>query len=154
MRRFLRTRPLTILLSFLCAATLSTVFVFAAQAEPGLQSDLTAISDQGAGHVLVSPTAKDRPTFAVEVEVNVQDMLPNSTFTVERRVDLTPDGVCTSATWLTNGPITTSEGGAGAQHFEVERGAPFVSGVRFDVQFHVIGNGTELRSDCMTVTVK
>lgn len=154
MRRFLRTRPLTILLSLLCAATLSTVFVIAAHAEPGLQSDLTAISGQGTGHVLVSPTAKDRPTFAVEVEVNVRDMLPNSTFTVERRVDLTPDGVCTSATWLTNGPITTSEGGAGAQHFEVERGAPFVSGVRFDVQFHVIGNGTELRSDCMTVTVK
>ena len=154
MRRFLLTRPLTVLLSLLCAAALSTVFVVAAHAEPGLQSDLTAISGQGAGHVLVSPTAKDRPTFAVEVEVNVQDMLPNSTFTVERRVDLTPDGVCTSATWLTNGPITTSEGGAGAQHFEVERGAPFVSGVRFDVQFHVIGNGTELRSECMTVTVK
>ena len=154
MRRFLLTRPLTILLSLLCAATLSTVCVIAAHAEPGLQSDLTAISGQGTGHVLVSPTAKDRPTFAVEVEVNVRDMLPNSTFTVERRVDLTPNGVCTGTTWLTNGPITTSAGGAGAQHFEVERGAPFVSGVRFDVQFHVIGNGTELRSDCMTVTVK
>ncbi len=103
---------MVVLLSLLCAAALSTVFVVAAHAEPGLQSDLTAISGQGAGHVLVSPTAKDRPTFAVEVEVNVQDMLPNSTFTVERRVDLTPDGVCTSATWLTNGPITTSDGGA------------------------------------------
>jgi hypothetical protein len=145
---------LTVLLSLLCAATLSTVFVIAAHAEPGLQSDLTAISGQGTGNVLVSPTAKDRPTFAVEVEVNVQDMLPNSTFTVERRVDLTPDGACTGTIWLTNGPITTSAGGAGAQHFEVERGAPFVSGVRFDVQFHVIGNGTELLSDCMTVTVK
>jgi hypothetical protein len=140
---------LVLLLSFVIFA-----FVGVAHAEPGLQSDLTAISGQGTGHVLVSPTAKDRPTFAVEVEVNVQDMLPNSTFTVERRVDLTPDGVCTGTTWLTNGPITTSTGGAGAQHFEVERGAPFVSGVRFDVQFRVIGNGTELRSECMTVTVK
>jgi hypothetical protein len=138
-----------LLLSFVVFA-----FVPIAYAEPGLQSDLIAISGQGRGHVLVSPTAKDRPTFAVEVEVNVQDMLPNSTFTVERRVDFTPDGVCTGTTWLTNGPITTSAGGAGAQHFKVERGAPFVSGVRFDVQFHVIGNGTELVSDCMTVTVK
>ena len=34
--------------------------VVAAQAEPGLQSDLTAISGQGAGHVSVSPTARDR----------------------------------------------------------------------------------------------
>jgi len=129
-------------------------FVPVAHAEPGLQSDLTAISGQGTGHVLVSPTAKDRPTFDVQIEVNAHDMLPNSTFTVQRRVDLIPDGVCTSTTWLTNGPITTSAGGAGAQHFEVERGAPFVSGVRFDVQFRVIGNGTELRSECMTVTVK
>jgi hypothetical protein len=137
------------------AVLLAAGFVAFAQAEPGLQSGLTAISGQGTGHVLVSPTAQDRPNFAVQVEVNVRDMLPNSTFTVQRAVDLNPDGVCTQASgWLTNGPITTSEGGAGAAHFFVERSAPFVSGVRFDVVFRVIGNGTELRSDCMTVTVK
>jgi hypothetical protein len=136
------------------AGLLAGAFVAFAQAEPRTQSELTAVSGQGTGHVLVSPTAKNRPTFDVQVEVNVRDMLPNSTFTVERRADLNPDGICTSPTWLTNGPITTSEGGAGAQHFEVERGAPFVSGVRFDVQFHVIGNGTELVSDCFAVTVK
>jgi hypothetical protein len=136
------------------AALLAATFVAFAQAEPGTHSRLTAISGQGSGLVEVSPTAKDRPTFDVQVEVNVHDMLPNSTFTVQRRVDLNPDGVCTGTTWLTNGPVTTSEGGAGAQHFEVERGAPFVSDVRFDVQFRVIGNGTELRSDCFTVTVK
>jgi hypothetical protein len=124
------------------------------QAEPGTHSELTAISGQGTGHVLVSPTAKDKPNFDVQVEVNLRGMLPNSTFTVERRVDLNPDGVCTGTAWLTNGPIDTSEAGAGAQHFEVERGAPFVSGVRFDVQFHVIGNGTVLLSDCFTVSVK
>jgi hypothetical protein len=129
-------------------------FVAFAHAEPGTQSELTAISGPGTGNVLVSPTAKDRPTFDVQVEVNVRDMPPNSTFTVQRRVDLQLDGVCTSTTWLTNGPITTSEGGAGAQHFEVARGAPFLSGVKFDVQFRVVGDGAELRSDCFTVTVK
>jgi hypothetical protein len=136
------------------AAVLVAALGPVALAEPGTQSALTAISGQGSGHVLVSPTARDRPTFDVQVEVNVRDMLPSSTFTVQRRVDLVPDGVCTSTTWLTNGPITTSTGGAGAQHFEVERGAPFVTGVSFDVQFRVIGNGAELRSDCFTVTVK
>ncbi len=50
------------------------------------------------------------------------------------------------------GTLQTRRGGA--QHFEVERGAPFVSGVQFDVQFRVIGDGTELRSECYTVTVK
>jgi hypothetical protein len=136
------------------AAVIVAVFAGFATAESGTQSQLTAISGQGTGHVLVSPTAEDKPQFAVEIETNVRDMLPNSTFTVQRRVDLNPDGVCTGTTWLTNGPITTSEGGAGAQHFFVERGAPFVSGVSFDVQFRVTGNGTELRSDCLTVTVK
>jgi hypothetical protein len=136
------------------ATLLPAAFVAFAQAEPGLQSELTAISGQGTGHVLVSPTAKERPNFAVQIEVNVREMLPNSTFTVQRAPDLNPDGVCTGTMWLTNGPLTTSEGGAGAAHFFVTRGAPFVSGVRFDVVFRVIGNGTELRSDCMTVTVK
>jgi hypothetical protein len=142
------------------AVVAATVLVIAAalaslaRAEPGTRSDLTAISGQGSGQVLVSPTAKDRPTFDVQVEVEVNQMLPDSTFIVQRRVDLNPDGVCTGSTWLTNGPITTSAGGAGAEHFEVERGAPFVSGVSFDVQFRVIGQGTELVSDCFTVTVK
>src|SRR5437588_479647 len=73
MRRFL--------LVAVIAALLSAGFVAFAQAEPGLQSALTAVSGQGTGHVLVSPTAQDRPNFAVQVEVNVRDMLPNSTFT-------------------------------------------------------------------------
>lgn len=154
MRTFPSSKLMTVLLCLLCAIALSTAFVAVAYAEPGLHSDLTAISGQGTGHVEVSPTGKDKPTFDVQVQVNVRDMLPNSTFTVQRTVDFTPDGVCTGTTWLTNGPITTASNGAGAQHFEVERGAPFVSGFRFDVVFRVIGNGTELRSDCMTVTVK
>ena len=154
MRRFLLTRLLTVLLSLLCAATLSTVFVIAAHAEPGPHSELTAIRGHGTGNVFVFPTAEDRPTFEADIKVNVQHMLPNSTFTVQRRVDTTHhNGVCTGTTWLTNGPIRTSADGEGAQHFVVERGAPFISGFRFDVQFRVIGNDTELRSDCMTVTV-
>ena len=138
------------------AALLAAGFVAFAQADRGTQSELTAISGEGAGHVLVTPTAqnKDSFTFAMLLEVNVRDMLPNSTFTVERAIDFIPDGVCTGTTSLTNGPITTSEGGAGAAHFSLAKGAPFLEGVRFDVVFRVIGNGTELRSDCMTVTVK
>lgn len=132
----------------------AAIFVAVVQAQPGTQSVLTASVGQGTGHVLVSPTAKDRPNFDAQVTVDVLDMLPDSTPTVERRVDLNPDGVCTGTTWLTNGTITTSPGGAGAGHFEVERGAPFVSGVQFDVQFQVIGNGTVLLSDCFNVTVK
>jgi hypothetical protein len=35
------------------------------------------------------------------------------------------------------------------------RGAPLLSGTRFDVEFRVLGNdGSELLSKCVTVTVK
>ena len=51
--------------------------------------------------------------------------------------------------------LITANGGAGALHFEISRGAPFVDGVRFDVQWRLEGNdGSILQSDCFTVTVK
>jgi hypothetical protein len=138
------------------AAFASVVAIGAAQAEPGLHSTLTAVTGQGTGHVLVAPTSEDHGTFAVQVEVNIHDAAPGVTFAVARAVDLNPDGVCTMATgWLPLGDLTTSAGGAGAAHFEVHRGAPFLSGVRFDAVFRAVGSdGTELRSGCLTVTVK
>ena len=138
------------------AALAAVVTTGAAQADPGLHSTLTAITGQGTGHVLVAPTSEDQGTFAVQITVNIHGAAPNTTFTVARAVDLTPDGVCTMATgWLPLGDLTTSPGGAGAAHFEVHRGAPFLSGVRFDAVFRAVGSdGTELRSDCLTVTVK
>jgi hypothetical protein len=82
--------------------------------------------------VAVAPTAHDvvsPDTFDVPGTVNVHDAAPNTTFTVLRRVDLNPDGVCTGATWLmlpqpNEQALTTSNGGAGALHFEISRGAP------------------------------
>jgi hypothetical protein len=137
-------------------AVAALVVAGVAQADPGLHSTLTAVTGQGTGHVLVAPTAEDQGTFAVQVEVNIHGAAPNTTFAVARAVDLNPDGVCTEATgWLPLGDLTTSPGGAGAAHFEVHRGAPFLSGVRFDAVFRAVGtDGTELRSDCLTVTVK
>lgn len=128
----------------------------AAASPDGAQAALTAVSGSGSGLVLIAPTAEDHGTFAVEVTVNIHDASPNMTYIVSRAVDLTPDGVCTLASgWLVNGPLDTSNAGAGAAHFEVHRGAPFVSGTRFDVEFRVLGNdGSELLSECVTVTVK
>jgi hypothetical protein len=138
------------------AAIAALVATGVAQADPGLHSTLTPITGQGTGHVLVAPTAEDQGTFAVQITVNIHGAAPNTTFAVARAVDLNPDGVCTMATgWLSLGDLTTSPGGAGAAHFEVHRGAPFLSGVRFDAVFRAVGSdGTELRSDCLTVTVK
>ena len=134
-----------------------------ASADPGTQSKLTAINGQGAGIVEVAPTAHDvvgPATFDVQGTVNVHGAAPSTTFTVWRRVDINPDGVCTGATWLMlpppNSPaFTTSNGGAGALHFQISRGTPFVDGVSFDVQWRLVGSdGSVLESDCFTVTVK
>src|SRR6266487_5161996 len=70
-----------------------------AQAEPGLQSTLTAVSGQGTGHVEVSPTAQGQgAVFVAEGAAAVHGALPNMTFVVQRAIDFTPnDGVCTIA---------------------------------------------------------
>ncbi len=145
-------RRLVVILLFLLGV------VTAAQAQPGTQSVLTAVSGQGIGRVNVSPTANDSGgTFDVQGVVNLHDALPDTTFTIARAVDLNPNGVCTSTTWNSvPETLTTSEGGAGAAHFEIVRGAPFTDGVRFDVRWRVMSlDGSQvLLSDCFTVTVK
>ncbi len=163
------------LLAALVALTASVAAV--AQAEPGTHSDLTALTGQGSGIVEVSPTSKDQPIFDVEGTANIHDALPSTTYRVARAVDRSDighaDGVCpsrssSSPSWRAvpadGGLLSTSNGGAGALHFEIHPAppTPFVSGVTFDVQWQVIKvnpDGTldrsqELRSDCFTVTVK
>lgn len=134
-----------------------------ADAQPGTHSTLKAIAGQGAGWVEASPTAHDLVgpgTFDVQGTVNVHNANANVTFTVKRRVDTNPDGLCTGMVWLdlpgTPTPVLhTSSGGAGALHFEIARGFPFVDGVSFDVQWRLVGSdGSILESDCFTVTVK
>ena len=146
-----------------CTLVIVAAFAGAAAADPGTHSNLTAVAGQGAGMVEIAPTAHDvvgPNTFDVQGTVNVHQAAPNTTFTVLRRVDFNPDGVCTGATWMMLPPpnepaFTTSNGGAGALHFEISRGAPLVDGVRFDVQWQLVGSdGSVLESNCLTVTVK
>jgi hypothetical protein len=153
-----------LLLTFSSALAVSSIaLAAAAHAQPGTHSELTAIAGRGAGMVEVAPTAHDvvaPGTFDIQGTVNVHHAAANTTFTVLRRVDFTPDGVCTGATWMTLPPpnkqtLTTSNGGARALHFEITRGAPLLDGVRFDVQWRLEGSdGSVLQSDCLTVTVK
>ena len=142
------------------ALALLPVLAGVANADPGLRSQLTPISGGGGGLVTVAPTSKDEGalTFDVQGTVNIHGVSPNTAFNVLRRTDVNPDGICTGATLLTlpgDPVLTTSAGGAGALHFEIQRGAPFVDGVMFDVIWRVVGaDGTILESDCFTVTVK
>jgi hypothetical protein len=142
------------------AALVAATFVAFAQADPITHVDLTAISGQGSGNISFSPTAKNEGTnqFDVQITANIHGATPNTEFTVSRNVDFSRDGICTNTSFLPFNPaFTTSPGGAGAAHYEVQRGPPtaFVEGASFDVSFRVAGtDGTLLTSECITVTVK
>ncbi len=127
---------------------------------------LTAVMGSGTGGVNVTPTAEDHGTFHVQGQVHIRDASPNTTYIVQRAPDLNvADPNCTGP-WISfpipnAGPVvtlTTSPSGAGAAHFELALGGPFVSGRSFNVRFRVIdavGAPTSvLMSDCVTVTVK
>lgn len=150
-------------MAVLVGMVLASAFAVAAQAEPGTQSELTAISGQGAGFVSLSATAQDHVNLFVEDEVNIHDALPDTNFIVQRAVDFNPadvaNGVCTIAAgppfgWQTQGTFTTSSGGAGTVHISGPR--PPLSDTQFNIIIRVLSkDGTQLlRSDCMTITVK
>lgn len=162
MRRFLLTKPLTVLLSLLCTATLSPVFVGAAHAESGLQSKLTARNGaQGTGHVDVSPTADEQheTLFIAQGTAEIHDALESTTYVVQRAIDCKIDPSSPDDGWVTLTTFKTSPEGAGAGHFERRIGTQ----QNFDIFFRVVkqdGDRTpdlskgELISACMTVTVK
>jgi hypothetical protein len=142
---------------------LAGAFAVVANAEPGAHSKLFSTDGGGAsGMIEISPTAHDvvgPGTYDVQGTWNVHGLAADSGYRLLRWADLNPDGVCTGTTAATlpgNPTLTTSSGGAGAMHFEISRGAPFVDGVSFDVLFRVVdlAGATVLQSDCITATVK
>jgi len=126
--------------------------VTAAYADPfGAQSNLTPVSGQGAGQIIVAPTAADgHGAFDARVTVNIRQTTPNTNFTVTRIADPVPDGICAGTVFGTVATLQTSAGGAGAVEFE--RTGPLL---QFDLLVRVVGDdGTTLQSDCMTITAK
>lgn len=127
----------------------------------------------GSGYVNVTPNSRPVPGanegfgFAVEGQFNVHGAPRNTTYLVQRRVDLLVNGICTGLAFVTfpipqaPGPLvtlTTSPAGAGAAHFDLQLPG-FADGSQFDVMFRLIesapnAGGTELRTECVTVTVK
>jgi hypothetical protein len=150
-------------LVLLAAVGAAAAIPSSASAQPGTRSALTAVAGQGSGLVKLAPTAHDvvgPGTFDAQGTINVHGAAPGTSFTVQRRVDFTADGVCTGTIWLDlpgspPPPLVTSRGGAGALHFEIVRGAPLTDGTRFDVLWRLTGSdGSVLESNCFTATVK
>lgn len=141
---------------------------------------LTAVIGVGSGIVNVTSTAAVDGSFSAQINVNVHDAPPNTTFYVQRAPEIgranSADGICQRAAGLppwgapapnfvtfplpAAGPLVTlqtSEGGSGAVHIDFV--APTISdGTQFDVMFRLVDSLTsptnELRTGCFTVTVK
>jgi hypothetical protein len=153
MIRITGIRWLTIGLVAACAAMVAAP---AAQADPtGAMSALTAVTGQGTGMVIVSPTSAGQGDFDARVKVNIHDAAPNTTFSITRAV-ATPNSGCASPTpFIQVATLTTSAGGAGAVEFE--RGMRHGPGTTmpFDLILRLIGtDGTVLQSRCMTIIGK
>jgi hypothetical protein len=148
-------RALTVGLFAACAAMVAAP---AAQADPtGAMSALTAVTGQGTGLVIVSPTSAGQGDFDARVKVNIHDTAPNTTFSFTRAI-AAPNTGC--ANFLTPfdevAMLTTSAGGAGAVEFE--RGMRHGPGTTmpFDLMLRVVSpdGSTVLQSGCMTIIGK
>jgi len=101
------------------------------------------------------------PSKIVTLDTWVRDLEPNHAYLLQRAVD-TPDGNCTSTTWLTLGkgttvyPIVTDDNGTGKESLWRDISA-IPSGTGFDIHFRVIDAATlavVLDSDCYMYVVR
>jgi hypothetical protein len=135
----------------LVAACAAMVAAPAAQADPtGAMSALTAVTGQGTGLVIISPTSAGQGNFVAQLKVNIHGAAPNTTFIFTRSIDRPADGVC-STDFGAVGTLTTSPGGTAAMEV-TPMGGPTVP---FDLSVRLLGaDGTVLQSGCMTIIGK
>jgi hypothetical protein len=113
----------------------------------------------GFGHVTFRQPNDDQAI--VYLDTWVRDLAPNTSYLLQRAVDTTVDGDCTSTGWLTLGKgavaqsILTDDTGTGREDLFRNLGA-FPAGSRFDIHFRVINATTAavvLESGCYEFTI-
>lgn len=97
---------------------------------------------------------KDPTQDILFMDVWVRDLLPNTSYDLQRAVDTPQDGVCTDTNWLTMGqgaapqPVLTDDRGTGRA--ELWRAVPATASPS-DLHFRVVPTGASnvvLHSDC------
>ena len=115
----------------------------------------------GFGHVKFRQE-KDPDANIISLDVWVRDLVPNTSYSLERAVNTILDGSCTGTNWLPLGqgptpqPIVTDDGGTGRADLWRDLSA-FAPGSAFDIHFRVIETGTTnvvLQSDCYRFVVR
>ena len=114
---------------------------------------------QGFGHVTFRQP--NDAELIIYLDTWVRGLSPNTNYLLQRAVDMTIDGNCTSTDWLTLGKgavpqaITTDERGTGRENL-FRSVAAFPVGSRFDIHFRVIDAATAavvLESRCYEFTI-
>jgi len=113
------------------------------------------------GFGLVKFRQPNDDVLVVHLDTWVRDLAPNTSYLLQRAVDVNVDDNCTGTTWLTLGKglqpqsITTDATGAGRE--ELFRSvAAFPVGSEFDIHFRVIEEQTSavvLTSTCYQFTI-
>ncbi|HEU5250438.1 MAG TPA: hypothetical protein VFW15_10680 [Thermoanaerobaculia bacterium] len=116
---------------------------------------------EAVGFGLVKFRQPNDDVLVVHLDTWVRDLAPNTSYLLQRAVDVNVDDDCTSTAWLTLGKgaqaqsITTDETGAGRE--ELFRSvAAFPVGSEFDIHFRVIEEATSavvLTSRCYQFTI-
>jgi hypothetical protein len=116
---------------------------------------------RGDGFGLVRFRQPNDDVQVVDLDVWVRDLAPNTSYLLQRAVDTTLDGNCTSTAWLTLGKgavpqsITTDATGTGREDL-FRSLAAFPAGTRFDIHFRVIeeaSGAVALTSQCYQFTI-
>ena len=134
----------------------------AAETPPfNLEVILRDIGDgKGFGHVKFRQRNDD--SKVVLLDTWVRDLAPNHSYRLQRAVDQTLDGDCTSTAWLTLGrglearEIATDDRGTGREDL-FRSVAAIPTGSQFDIHFQVIDAMTSapvLQSGCYRYTVR
>jgi hypothetical protein len=116
---------------------------------------------RGEGFGLVKFRQPNDDALIVHLDTWVRDLAPNTSYLLQRAVDVNVDDNCTSTAWLTLGKglqpqsITTNANGTGRE--ELFRSvAAFPVGSEFDIHFRVIHEGSSavvLTSQCYQFTI-
>lgn len=105
---------------------------------------------------------QDPAANIINLDAWVRDLLPDTSYSLQRAVDTTLDNVCTSSNWLTLGkgltpePIVTDATGTGRAELWRDLSA-LLPGGEFDIHFRIIENATShvaLQSGCYRFVVR
>jgi hypothetical protein len=116
---------------------------------------------RGDGFGLVKFRQPNDDEAIIYLDTWVRDLAPNTSYLLQRAVDTTIDGNCTSSGWLTLGKgavpqsILTDDTGTGRESL-FRSVAAFPPGSRFDIHFRVIDATTAavvLESGCYEFTI-